>query len=203
MNDYKPNSHRFKEEEKQKQQAAREKKFDKPVVTTPVKVKKKGELSKMADTFISEDAKNIKSYILMDVVVPAVKKLVSDIVRDGIDMLLYGEKGRSKSSSTGAGYISYKNSYNGGTASNNTRVTRYSNDDIIIDHRGEAEEVLARMKEALEEYGEVSVADFYDLIQRTAEYTDHNYGWRNLDGAYVDRVRDGYKIIFPRAISLK
>lgn len=201
MNDYKPNSHRFKEE--QKQQAEREKKFDKPVVTTPVKVKKKGELSKMADTFISEDAKNIKSYILMDVVVPAVKKLVSDIVRDGIDMLLYGEKGRSKNSSTGASYISYKNSYNGSNTTNNNRVTRYSSDEIIIDHRGEAEEVLARMKEALDEYGEVSVADFYDLIQRTAEYTDHNYGWRNLDGAYVDRVRDGYKIIFPRAISLK
>lgn len=37
--------------------------------------------------FISEDAGNIKSYVVLDVLVPAIKKAIADIVTGGIDML--------------------------------------------------------------------------------------------------------------------
>ena len=65
MQDYKPNSHRFREE--QKQLAPVEKKKVEKVVKGSVKTKKKGNLSKISDVLISEDANNVKSYILMDV----------------------------------------------------------------------------------------------------------------------------------------
>lgn len=57
---------------------------------------KKSEMQKFADVFISEDVNNVKSYIVMDVLVPAIKKAISDIVTNGIDMILYGETGKSK-----------------------------------------------------------------------------------------------------------
>lgn len=91
MNDYKPNSHRFKEEQKEAQ--VEEKRIEK-VVKGNVKTKKKSEISKVADVFISEDITNVKNYILMDVLVPAIKKAVKDIVTDGVEMILYGSTGR-------------------------------------------------------------------------------------------------------------
>ena len=82
MEDYKSNSHKAKAEAKE----AAEKKVNK-VVTGNVKRKKKSEVSKFKDVFISEDVSNVKTYIFLDVLVPAIKKAVSDIVKDGIDMM--------------------------------------------------------------------------------------------------------------------
>ena len=54
----------------------------------------------------------------------------------------------------------------------------------------------------MEEYGTVRVADLYDLVGVTGQYTDNNYGWTNIRNAEIVRVRDGYKIKMPRALPL-
>ena len=59
------------------------------------------------------------------------------------------------------------------------------------------------MDEMMETYGQVRVADMYDLVGITGEYTDNNYGWTNIRNAEVVRVRDGYKIKMPRALPLR
>ena len=108
MEEYKPNSHKSKEEQRESD-ALPEKKVGK-VITGSAKSKKKGEMQKFADVFISEDVGNVKSYIIMEVLVPAVKKAISDIVTNGIDMILYGETGRTKKNST-ASKVSYGKFY--------------------------------------------------------------------------------------------
>lgn len=107
MEDYKSNS------DKARQEQQSEKKVE-AVITGAAKTRKKGEMQKFADVFIAEDANNVKSYILMEVIVPAVKKAISDIVTTGIDMILYGEAGRSKKNGT-ASKVSYRNYYDQGT----------------------------------------------------------------------------------------
>lgn len=202
MNDYKPNSNRFKEEQKEKEQ---EKKIEK-VVTGPVVTRKKNGFQKFADEFVSEDAKNIKSYVFGEVFVPALKKLISDIVTDGVDMFLYGEK-RSGNKRSTADRVSYRNYYDRGD-SRSTRDVRssgyssYSYDDIILRDRAEAEEVLERLDELMETYGLVRVADLYDLVGVTGNYTDNKYGWTNIRNAEIIRVRDGYMIKMPRAVPI-
>ena len=198
MNEYKPNSNRFKDEQKNKE---REKKVEK-VVTGKVITKKKSALSKIADEFISEDAKNVKSYILGEVLIPAIKKAVSDIVTDGIDMILYGgaRKGGRRSSADRVSYRSYSD-YDRPRDTRST-VSRRSYDDIILDSRGEAEEVLMRMDELMDTYGLVRVADLYDLVGITGDYTDNKYGWTNIRNAEIVRVREGYAIKMPRAIPI-
>lgn len=181
-----------------------EKKVEK-VVSGPVKARKKSEMQKFADVFIQEDAQKVKSYILMDVLVPAVKKAISDIVTNGIDMILYGETGRSKKSGT-ASKVSYRSYYDKKDerrdySANRTR-TGYDYDDVVLDNRGEAEDVLSRMDELIATYGIVSVADFYDLVGITGNYTDNKYGWTDIRNASVVRVRDGYVIKLPRALPL-
>ena len=103
MEDYKANSHKSKENQ-EKKKATTEKKVEK-VINGKV-VKKTNNVRKLTDIFISEDVKNVKSYVVMDVLVPAIKKAVSDIVTNGINMILYGESGGRKSNSN-ATYVSY------------------------------------------------------------------------------------------------
>ena len=195
MEDYKANSHRSKEEQK-----LPEKKIE-PVVKGKV-TKKKNNVRKLTDTFVSEDIQNVKSYVLMDVLVPAIKKAISDIVTNGIDMILYGESGRS-TRKTNASTVSYRNYYDNRRddrySSSRTR-TGYSYDDVVLETRSEAEDVLTRMDELIDTYGVVSVADMYDLVGISCNYTDNKYGWTNLRNAEPVRVRDGYMLKLPKAV---
>ena len=75
--EYLPNSHRYKEGQKE---SLPEKKRVEKVIHGKVKVRPKSGLHKLTDVFISEDAANVKSYIVMDVLVPAVKKAISDMI---------------------------------------------------------------------------------------------------------------------------
>lgn len=199
--EYKSNSHRSKEG---KTEALTDRKKVEKVVHGRVRTKPKSGISKITDIFISEDAANVKSYIVMDVLVPAVKKAISDIVRDGIDMILYGES-RGRKSSSASGYVSYRD-YSRSDDRDRFRDSRsrssYAHDDIILDSRGEAEEVLTRMDELIDTYGNVSVADLYDLVGKSSEYTDNKYGWTNIRNAEPIRVRDGYMLKLPKALPI-
>ena len=188
MAEYKSNSHRSKEQ-------SSDKKVEK-VISGNAKVKKRSALS--------DDIQNIKSYVIMDVLIPAAKKAISDIVTNGIDMILYpGGNGRPKRSN--ANHVSYRSYYDNRDRDRRydpetrSRRSSYSYDDIIIDTRAEAEEVLERMDELLDTYNVVSVADLYDLVGISCSYTDNKYGWTNLRNAEVIRVRDGYFLKLPKA----
>ena len=201
MEEYKSNSHKSKEE--QKSPPTERQKLDK-IVNGTVKVKKKSELTKFAEIFLPEDISNIKKYILMDVLVPAIKNTIEDIITNGTRMLLRGEIGVRKGSST-ASSISYNRYYDqkryGDSNSVQTR-SGYSYNEIILETRGEAEEILTRMDELIDTYGLVRVADLYDLVGVSGNYTDNKYGWTNIRNAKIVRVRDGYMIELPKALPI-
>ena len=201
MEEYKSNSHKSKEE--QKSPPTERQKLDK-IVNGTVKVKKKSELTKFAEIFLPEDISNIKNYILMDVLVPAIKNTIEDIITNSTRMLLRGEIGVRKGSST-ASSISYNRYYDqkryGESNSVQTR-TGYSYNEIILETRGEAEEILTRMDELIDTYGLVRVADLYDLVGVSGNYTDNKYGWTNIRNAKIVRVRDGYMIELPKALPI-
>lgn len=197
--EYKPNSHRYREE---RDNNLRERqKLDK-IVTGTVKTKKKSELRKLTDIFVAEDARDVKSYIVMDVLIPTIKNTILDIIVDSATMIFKGEPARNKKR-FGAEYVSYR-SYSDRDRREERRYSDirngvgYGHDDIILENRGEAEEVLTRMDELIDAYGSVSVADLYDLIGKTCNYTDNRYGWTNLRNAEPIRVRDGYMLKLPK-----
>lgn len=202
---YTPNSHKYREEQKLNASAPEEKRVQK-VVKGPVKTKK-NEIRKLADIFISEDVKNVKEYIFMDVLVPAIKKAIYDIVTNGIDMFLYGGKGSNKSGSSGT-KVSYRNyyeqrnnpSYRGSETAKNHNGFEY--DDIIFDNRGEAEAVKQQMMATIARYGVVTVADLYDMADLSAPYTSQKYGWMDVSSAEAKRERDGYVLKLPRPVPI-
>ena len=203
---YTPNSHKYKEQQKQNQVAPEDKQIQK-VTKNPAKIKT-NEVRKLADIFISEDIANVKNYIFMDVIVPAVKKAIYDVVTNGIDMFLYGGTGRAKSGGSSGTKVSYRNFYeerNGGGyrgSENNRSRNGLDYDDIVFSNRGEAEAVKQAMQAAIVKYGFVTVADLYDMVDMSAPYTSQKYGWMSVNNAEIIRSRDGYVIKLPRAVPI-
>lgn len=200
---YTPNSHKYKEQ--QNASPTEEKKVTK-VVNGPVKTKR-NDVRKLADIFISEDISNVKSYIFMDVLVPAIKKAIYDIVTNGIDMFLYGGSGKGRNNQPGV-KVSYRNYYeqknNGGyRASDNARQSNaFDYDDIVFNNRGEAEAALQQMKDIVARYGIVTVNDLYEMTPLSAPYTSQKYGWMDVSNVDIVRVRDGYILKLPRAVPI-
>lgn len=197
MEEYKSNSHKARE---RKNEPVAEKKVEK-IISGSAKSKKKSGLQKITNVLVPEDVDDVKSYIFEDIVVPAVKDIILDAVR-----AFLGVNGNSRGKSSSASKISYRKYYDDrerrDSGSGNRTRSGYEYDDIILDNRGEAEDVLSRMDELIATYGVVSVADFYDLVGITGNYTDNKYGWSDIRNASVVRVRDGYMIKLPKALPL-
>ena len=182
-------------------------------VTSNVIVRKESEAEKFKKKFFAEDVKTVGGHIFNSVIIPSIQKIITDTVKNGIDYLIYGSKGSRPG--TGPGIISYSNYYNRNTVAvnpvypspingnNPPQPTIYSVNEVIFPERGEAEEVLLRMRESISSYGMVSVADFYDLINQRCSYTDQKWGWRDLRTADVIRVNDGFSIRFPRVAPIE
>lgn len=196
---YPSNSHKFKAEQKNAP-AVEERKKVESVANGKVRKKKTG--FKLRDLFIPEDITDVKAFLIGDILVPAVKNMILDTAEEFLDS---GSKRHKKR--TNADRVSYRSYYrreDERDRANTSRSSAYSYDEIAYDTRGEAERVLMRMDEILEEYGRVRLADYYDLSHVSGEYTDNSYGWYDLRTARVERTRNGdYVIDLPKVVPLR
>lgn len=181
----------------------------KQVASHGVKVKKKGFVKRLATKILADDAQNIKTFIVSDTIIPAIRNLIYDMATGALDMSLFGGNGgpRRRDKNKTRSYVSYQGYYTGDRrdrVSDRREQTksRSNMNDIVFESRGEAEEVLTSMIDVIEEYGQVTVANLYELVGMTGEFTDNRYGWTNLASAKVNRVRDGYIIDLPRPVVL-
>ena len=179
----------------------------KPVAMGVRKKRSNGSILKLADIFISDDIANVKTYVFMDVIVPTIKETMSNVV----DMILFGRGGRRSKSSSNSTRYSYNSYYEkekrperdrGYSPARRTMIRDYN--DINLDSRGAAESVLDEMNRTIDDYRIVTVADFYDLVGITGDYTDNDYGWTDISTATINRDRGGgYIIKFPKAYPIK
>lgn len=200
--DYKPNSNKYKEEQKALQAA---KPVAKPVVSGKTRTKK-NEVRKFTGDFFAEDWESIKKFIKHDILIPALKRTVYDVFEGSLSRAMFGGQGGGSRHRSTADKVSYRDYTASSRKSDNYRSGTRSvldYDDIIFDSRGDAEAVLTTMIDIIDQYEEVSVAALYELANvRNAPHTANKYGWDNLSRAYVDRNRDGYVIKLPRATPL-
>ena len=202
MEDYKPNSYKSKEPP----QPIVEKKVEK-VTTGKVMTKKKSGIAKAAKMFFAEDISSVKRYVIMEVLLPALKRTFLDMVNNGADMLVNGEITRSKSNTPGS-KVSYRSFYDRRDDPPRARIdsrygSAYDYDELAFETRGDAERVLATLDEIMDTYKMVKVADLYDASGRTPSSVMFNYGWTDIHTASVVRTVDGYYMIrLPRALPL-
>lgn len=75
---------------------------------------------------------------------------------------------------------------------------------VLFASRKEAANVLNSLADILDQYGSVTIADFYDETGLKVPCdSDTRYGWRDIDNAYVVKVRSGWSISLPYPIKLE
>lgn len=210
MDNYKSNSYKDKKERSVESRPITndisETKVSRLAPKEPVKVRKRSGLSRSFDEFVRDDLNKVKEFAITDVIVPAIKKSISDIFKTGIDMILYhGETGSSSRRYPDSSKVSYRSYYDSAPArrtSYSDRRNAYYCDERIFDTRGEAEAKLAQLDDIMARYHLVRVADYCEIVGITGTYTDNDYGWTDLRTAEVVRVREGYIIRMPRALPI-
>ena len=203
MAEYPNNSHSARERTDSTAPGKAEKTLEK-VVTGAAKTRKKSEARKFVNIFVPEDGENVKSYIMMDVIIPGIKNAIADV----ISIVLFGDSGRiggSRSKRDGRSRLTYwddrrddRREYGRPRA-----AAGFEYDDIIFETRGDAELVLDQLESAIANYGIASVADLYDLAGITCRnYTANRYGWTDIQSAKVIRTREGYTLQLPRTVQI-
>lgn len=203
VNSLEPNSYKYKADKA----AGKVETKKKAIVSKGGIVSTKKPLGKkMAETFMSEDTKDVKSWLLLDVIIPGIKNTILDM----ISMMFFGEvnrrTSRGRSRRDRDDYTSYSSYYRGSGVSSrrdrssNSRRDHYDSDDhvdfrnIVLRTRIDAENVIEEMRERIRKDGSASVADLLDLIDVAGRYTDNNYGWTDERDIGIRRVSSGYLI---------
>lgn len=206
-------SNRYKDKEDRPERPKPDEKKVEKIVQTDVVRRKKPVGKRFAETFVGGDAKSVWGFVVLDVLVPAAKDMFADAVSQGVERMIFGEA-RSSSRRTGRRpnepYISY-NRYSGSRRlgppddadrhrQSLSRRARASHDfdEIILGTRVEADEVLERLYDLVDKYESATVADLYDLVGVSGNYTDDKWGWLDLRGAGITRVRNGYLLDLPK-----
>lgn len=191
--------------------ATPEPKVRKKVVSGNTTVKKEGAFEKFAHSFMQEDAKTIGGFVWSDVVVPAIKTTIADVVKNSLDMLFWGKSG-GRSTNVPAGRFSYNSVYKSQQQSQARNASYQQNknyyyDDISFETRDDAVKVLKSMKEELAVYNTVSVAAFFDYAGRSRDGryadTDNKWGWTDLSGAKAYPSGGRWYVELPKAIPLE
>lgn len=183
-----------------------------PVVTGNVTRKKPSVGKRLRETFIGGDAQSVWGYVAYDILIPAVKDTLSDAVSMGIERMLFGEgrvspSRRGRASGSATGHINYgaafgksPNRYGRDEPRQISRSARAAHnfDEIVLDTRAEAETVIERLSDLCDQYGMASVSELYELVKITGDFTDEKWGWFDMRGARVDRIRGGYLLNLPK-----
>lgn len=161
--------------------------------------------------FISTDIKVVAGTIFTDWIIPGLKRLASDTIANGIDILLFGE---ARHTTKGYGYQSYSPygsytpyykqatpGYNYGGYAGPPKPARSGNvfdyQSVEFSSRSDAERVLDQLFELISEYGIASVGDFYQSAGLVPNYNDNKWGWTDIRDARVISVGASYSIKLP------
>lgn len=174
------------------------------VTSADARRRKKPLRKQFSETFVSGDAKTAVNYVLFDVLIPAAKDMIAEAGAAGIEKLIFGDSRRRRGStppqSGPTGYVQYHRMAQQPAPqralSRRARAV-HDFDEIVLSSRTDAEEVIDRLFDLVGRYDSATVADLYELVGLSSSHTDHKWGWRNLRGAGVSRVRDGYLLDLP------
>jgi hypothetical protein len=199
------------------------------VTTGKVIIKKAGPGKRFRAIFVGEDGRSVATHVLWDVAIPAIKDLLYDAGQEALGRSLgidtrgarrggIGPINYNQIGSTLASRVNYnrpgfmtdprdrqQQAQQAQKAVSSGRNVTHGNvtiDDIICASRIEAEDVINRMYALVERYGRVTIADLFDIVGATGEYTDENFGWVDLTGARPHRQGQGYRLDLPRPIQL-
>lgn len=173
--------------------------------------KKGGILKSIATRFIKEDLGDMREWFIDEVIIPGIQ----DTFFDALEMLFYG---RSSHRGRGNGYYnkSYSSYYRGSSYSDDRRRdsmrrekddraavnVKISYDDIILENKGAAQEVVNEMRSRIREYDYATIADLYQMVELPSDYNDHDWGWFDENAIGIKHVREGFLIDVDKPVHI-
>lgn len=162
---------------------------------------------KMAEAFLSEDTKTVKEYAIWDVLVPAIKNGIADLIIGGVQMMLFGSPntgratGRSRDTRSHVNYGSY---YVSNATRSNERVRNgsYSYPLVEVDSMNDVTDIIDSMNELIVKYGEASVQDLLALADIPSNFNDSNWGWTDARDFHYRRNGRSYILDFAAPVHL-
>jgi hypothetical protein len=205
--DYQGNTRKSREKKEKPEKVIVEK-----VVIGEVIQKPKGVWHKFKEVFLGGDAKQTARFVLADVFFPAMRNLLFDIVTEGARRQIFGESTYRR-----RGPTNYQSSYQynnptrysqnpidprtqyprAGLSVPRVQQNRHDMNDIILGTKEEAELVIERLSDILNQYDVASLADLNDLLGVETSYIDNKWGWTYLNNAQVRQIRQGYLLELP------
>ena len=171
-------------------------------------------MQKLGSAFIPDDVQNVGEYLLTQWVLPG----IWDFVQTGVNKVMPKTGGgvrtvnpqpitKPKVANINPNVTPYNRMFdqiNGGPQQQT--LGDYTN--IMIPNAADANMVLMEMREMVndEDYGtgNVSIGWFLDRCgEKDIPPQAWDWGWRDLRNTRVERFDRGWRIVFPRAISLK
>lgn len=206
--DYAGNPNKDKEEKDKRPEKNIEK-----VVTGEVIQKPKSIGSKFKHIFLGGDMRSSVRFVAADVLLPALRDIIVDVITSGAKRMVYGESGyrrRTPEYRSRVSYSSYSNPIDVRSRPMDPRdrarlpdqpyTARQAKLDpgvFIMARREDAEIVLERLIDIITVYEVASLADLNDLLGRTASPIDNKWGWTYLNNAEIRQVREGWLIELP------
>lgn len=200
--DYTGNSRKASEQT----ETPEEKRVEK-IVEGEVLQRKKPLGRRIAENFTGDDIHSVGDWIIFEVIIPATKNLITDVVKEGIERIMFPGGGvRPASGFRGTNRTAYGSSSRIVTPAQPPSMSykaRATHDfqEIILPDRVDAESAITGLSECIEEFGWASVKDLYDLCGITSSFIDAKWGWTDIRGAGVRRLpRGGFLLDLPRPI---
>lgn len=194
MNPFPPNSPKADEPKKVEQ------------VTSVAAVRRKRPLgTRVRELLIAGSARAAGQYVMDSVVVPTLKELLFESFESAARSMIFGDVGRRSrgpsappSTHPAFGRVDYGAQSRSPVtrppappAVSRSSRSRFDFGEIVLSHRTEAEDVIERLFDLTERYGEATVVDLYSLVGLKPEHTDVKWGWTDMRGSKVGRLRDG------------
>lgn len=207
MDEFPSNSHSPKPPPEEKAEV----KHVQKVVEGKVTRRKKPLGKRVKEMFLADGEVSVADYVFGEVLIPALKDMMTDAVSQGFERMVYGESrsnNRRTRPTTGAfGSSPNQVNYTRYSSSNQRKDERPTNrrqrgshefDEIILGSRAEAQDVIGSLRDIIDKYDTVSVQDLYEMVGVDFHHTDSKWGWTNLDDAIVRRISNGYLLDLPK-----
>lgn len=179
---------------------------------------------KLKRSFVKEDVKDIRDYVVFDVIIPSIRKSIFDTIVGAASQVFgisvprgsFGYSSDNRYNGGGSRLTPHERQYRdytsiqregiGGYSGNQlVRYNRFYAEDYPFTYKEDADATLEQMMDICDTYGWVSVAKFFEIadpdgtITGKNPYTNNNYGWNDLNGVTVKFDGSGYVINFPPA----
>ena len=205
--DYQGNSKKDKEPKPDEPQ---EKKIERVELKGKVISRKKPLGARIKAVFFGGEFDSALRYVGAEILLPAFRNLVVDATSKGIERMVYGDSAYSRPRTQEyRPKVTYNTPINRGPMRGHlpdqpSRPGRARTDDsdLIFGSRSDAEMVLDRLNDIIDQYVVASVADLNEIIGIAGAHVDNKWGWDNVRFSEIRQTRDGFVLNLPPAQAL-